>query len=395
MPVQQEHILNLLRLFAARKASPSQVSELMDILRDPSAESEYLPLYIQVSQESQPVERLPEFEEIETVWQEILSKQPELRKAMPGKTHRMYHFPRWWVAASVILVIAASVFLLVSSDRTARRSEKSTAQAAEILPGKDGAILTLADGSQVLLDTIQNGMVALQGGAMAKVVNGQLIYEANGKEVVYNTVSVPKGRQFHLTLPDGTEVWLNSASAIRYPTVFAGNERRVHISGEVYFEVAKNEKMPFRLSIDDKATIEVLGTHFNVNAYENEGNISTTLIEGAIAFSAAQQRQGVVLKAGQQAALAKNNIKVTDDADIEKVMAWKNGVFDFNNIDFDAAMRQLERWYDIVVVYEKGVPKDVELSGKMTKGVTLNELLFGLEKIGVNCRLEGKKLIIF
>jgi transmembrane sensor len=342
---------------------------------------------------------------------------------------RLRALRRWWVAASILALLSIGTYLFFKT-----RSPQLIAAPTEILPGKDGAILTLADGTQILLDTIKNGVVARQGGTTAKIVNGTLIYEGSGGEAVYNIMSTPKGRKFHLIMPDGTEAWLNSGSSIQFPTTFTGNERKVAVTGEVYFEVAslplatargrEGKKMPFKVNVNDKAEIQVLGTHFNVKAYENEPVINTTLLEGSVRIVKRENTNGkensIILKPGQQAKIlvgennmqvdavisknttAKKNtiadpqqaLTVINNTDINKVMAWKNGVFDFNNIAFEDAMYQLERWYNIEVVYEKGIPTDVELSGKMTKDVTLNDLVIILEKIGVKCKLEGRKLLI-
>lgn len=307
----------------------------------------------------------------------------------------------WWAAASIILLTGTAIFLVMSSKQSAS-SRSDIAESAEVQPGRNGAILTLSDGKQLVLDSLGNGVIALQGGAKAIVVNGALEYEASGNEVVYNTMSTPKGRQFHLKLPDGTGVWLNNASSIRYPTVFAGGERRVQVSGEAYFEV-KKMNTPFLVNINDQAEIRVLGTHFNVSSYANEGVMTATLLEGAVQVS--RQGEKVKLSPGQQARMVANQvekpglktqpvIEVIPNADVEKVMAWKNGAFNFNNTSFDDAMRQLERWYDISVVYEKGIPKNIELYGEITKDVTLNGLLNALKKIGVKCRLENRTLFI-
>lgn len=378
--------------------------------------------------------QLSKLHEVDTAAALERFKLSEYVRIMTPIAHRMPFLRRWgWAAAGVILIISTAMFLVVSSDRPAN-TKATLSHTAKILPGKNGAILTLADGSQVLLDSIQNGVIALQGGATAKIVNGTLQYEGYGSEVVYNTMSTPKGRQFHLILPDGTEVWLNSASTIRYPTAFAGNVRSVEITGEAYFEVAKNKKMPFKLRVNNKAEVEVLGTQFNVNAYQNEKTINTTLMEGSVRVQAGlheklvgqktqpgiadisghkpsqalpSDQPAIILKPGQQAQIAnvnngwpedettaKTGIKVINRVDMEKVLAWKNGVFNFNNTDFEAAMRQLERWYDIEVVYPKGTPPKIELYGEMTKDVTLNDLLKGLSEIGVKCQLEDRKLLI-
>lgn len=360
------------------------------------------------------------FLEMKESWQQ--------QNIQPAKVRQMPSRRRWfWAAASIIVLLSAGAYLL-----SKKNTVKPVAGVTKILPGKEGAILTLADGSQVLLDTIKNGVVALQGGTTAKIVNGTLIYEGVGSQAVYNIMSTPKARKFHVILPDGTHAWLNSASSIQYPTAFTGNERKVSVTGEVYFEVAKNKKMPFRLNVNNKAEIEVLGTHFNVKAYENEEVINTTLLEGSIAIALSPEqnekmqqtkersknRSKLILKPGQQAQILvgqntmqvngvslkeavakkaaenKSGVTVINNTDIDRVMAWKNGVFDFNDIAFADAMYQIERWYDIQVIYEKGIPADIELNGKITKDNTLNDLVVILEKIGVKCRLEGRKLLI-
>ncbi|WP_127132816.1 FecR family protein [Pseudoflavitalea rhizosphaerae] len=294
----------------------------------------------------------------------------------------------WTAAASVLILAGVGTYFLL--DNKKMETTVADAQPEDVLPGRQGALLTLADGSQVLLDTIKNGIVALQGGAMAKVVNGTLLYEGNGKEVVFNTMSTPRGRQFQLRLPDGTQVWLNAASSIRYPTRFTGKERRVEVTGETYFEVARNSRLPFRVSVNNKADVEVLGTNFNINSYDNENSMNTTLLEGSIRVR--KGAEAVIIKPGEQAQVS-DGIKVEKVVDLEKVMAWKNGFFNFNGLKLEETMRQIERWYEIEVIYEKGVP-DVDVGGEMSKDIPLNKLMFILDKLDVHYRMEGRKLII-
>jgi ferric-dicitrate binding protein FerR (iron transport regulator) len=346
------------------------------------------------------------FLEIKQIWQQ--------QNARPAKVRRI-PVSFWWAAASILLIVSVGTYFLTKTTPP----QQIAAAPYKILPGKEGAILTLADGSQVLLDSIQNGVVALQAGTTAKIVNGTLTYEGVGKEVAYNVMSTPKARKFHVILPDGTNAWLNSASSIRYPTTFTGNERKVTITGEVYFEVAtlrlrSGQKMPFKVNVNNQAQIEVLGTHFNVKAYDDEPSLKVTLLEGMVKVIKEAEGKGqrakntndeIILKPGEQAIISLSSPARPDGrsgrpisqpipVQTDVVMAWKNGVFDFNDITFQDAMAQLERWYDIEVVYEKGIPTNVELNGKMTKDITLNELVGILEKIGVKCRLEGRKLMI-
>ncbi|MRG44391.1 DUF4974 domain-containing protein [Chitinophaga sp. SYP-B3965] len=295
-------------------------------------------------------------------------------------------YRRWWAAASVLLLLGAGSYFF------ANRSQHvmPVAAVSDIQPGKAGAILTLADGSEILLDTMQNGSVAIQGGVIAKVTNGKLSYEGNGDQPLYNKIAIPKARQYQLRLPDGTIVWLNSASTIRYPTAFTGHERKVEITGEAYFEVAKNKEMPFVVNVNNKMAVEVLGTHFNINAYQNGDNIATTLLEGAVKIVRGNEQR--VIRPGEQAQV-NTHIEVTNKIDTSQVMAWRNGMFNFENTSLLEVMRQLERWYDIDVVYEKGIP-DIDLIGKMTRDVPLNGLLKNLKELGVNYRLEGRILTV-
>lgn len=327
-------------------------------------------------------------------WESLLNKvlsqtqagtelQPEI-SIKTGKNRRLV----WAAAASVLVLAGAATYFLASKKQEIRTVTDS--RPAVVQPGRQGALLTLADGSQVLLDTVQNGVVALQGGVTAKVMNGALFYEGNGNEVVYNTMSTPRGRQFHLTLPDGTRVWLNAASSIRYPTRFGGNERRVEVTGETYFEVARNSKMPFLVNVNKQADIEVLGTHFNINSYSNENSINTTLLEGSVRVR--KGSEAVIIKPGEQARV-QHSIRVEKEVDIEKVMAWKNGIFNFNGSTLEEVMRQIERWYEIEVVYEKGIP-NIPVGGEMSKDIPLNGLMIVLEKLDVHYRMEGRKLII-
>jgi transmembrane sensor len=220
------------------------------------------------------------------------------------------------------------------------------------------------------------------------------------EHVAYNAISTPKGRQFQLVLPDGTKVWLNAASSLKYPTRFNGKERRVEITGEAYFEVAKNINMPFIATIPPQpgglggASVKVLGTHFNINAYANEPSLKTTLLEGSVQVTAG--KNGMNLKPGQQAAISNetnHTIQLINGVDVEKVMAWKNGVFNFNEATLQEVMHQLERWYDIEVQYEPGVPQ-LEFVGKMGRDLSLNNVLRGLELSKVHFRLEGRKLTV-
>lgn len=314
----------------------------------------------------------------------------EQRKAI-ATVHRVHFLRRWgWAAAGIVALLGVGV-ILWNNGKNEVNPAVGVSAVKEIEPGKDGAVLTLADGTQVVLDSLGNQLVASQNGSNASIRNGELVYDVTegNAEPAFNTMTTPKGKQFSVQLPDGTRVWLNAASSIRYPTAFKGNERRVQISGEVYFEVAKNSRTPFRVNVNDRSEVEVLGTRFNVNAYDNESAISTTLLEGAVKMN------GTLMRPGQQAKVidAKGKVSLTDNADIDKVMAWKNGYFNFDDIPLEEAMRQLSRWYDIDIVYAQGIPK-VKMAGEMKRDLNLSQLLEALKELGLHYQVEGRKLII-
>lgn len=342
-----------------------------------------------------------ERENPEAIWEKSFSPEQET------PVRRISFFRSWWAAAAILLFISAGMYFWLGGDKP--DSNGYVYQPVDIQPGTEGAILTLADGSQVVLDTIGNGVIADQNGAKAVVKDGELVYDATGESsdvVVYNTMSTPKGRQYSLMLSDGTKVWMNAASSLRYPTTFTGNERRVEVTGEVYFEVARNKSKPFRVLVQDREEIEVLGTSFNVNAYTNEAFINTTLLDGSIRVSAthssdpAGSTTSVLLKPGQQAQLSissssnqKSDIKIENNPDIEQVMAWKNGQFNFEGMSLQQVMKQLERWYDITVRYEPGI-EEVYFGGSVSRQISLQQLLKELEFMGIHFRMEGQRQLV-
>lgn len=319
-------------------------------------------------------------------------------KKLPDRT--------WLRAAAVIFFIllggAISWWLSGNRENSNDKDTVATVQhRIDVPPGKSGAILKLADGREVVLDSLADGVVATQWGTKVELKNGRLVYDAekkNGGKILYNTMTTPKGRQFQLVLPDGTKVWLNAASSITYPASFSGDARRVKVSGEAYFEVTKMKEMPFYVTINERAEVKVLGTHFNINAYDDEQGIKTTLLEGSIRASllgADKVPEFLILQPGQQAEVTRDRkIKLNQSVNTDQVMAWKNGFFNFENASLGEIMRQLSRWYDIEVVYKQGVPPMV-FGGEISRNVSLAGLLSGLERAGVHFRIEeGNRLIV-
>jgi transmembrane sensor len=333
------------------------------------------------------------------------------RENLSPAVHRAHLLRSTWFryAAAALFLVATGSYLWFRSNREQPVAGTYKQLPTDIESGKTGAVLTLADGTLVVLDNLKNGVIAAQNGAQAVLNNGQLTYDVTGNsdgKMAYNTMSTPKGRQFHVTLPDGTKVWLNAASSIRYPTAFVGKERTVEVTGEAYFEVTKDKTKPFFVMAVDQAQIEVLGTSFNINAYTDEAAIKATLLEGSVRVT----RQGdnavgrgskaggsVLLKPGQQAQITETNGQrptVVNLADIDKVVAWKSGVFNFDGVDFAEAMRQLSRWYDLEVVYEGGVP-NIHFFGEINRDLSLAGLVKWLEGAKVHFRIEkGNRLVV-
>ncbi len=293
----------------------------------------------------------------------------------------------WWKVAAVVLLLgSAATWILFSGSNEEKRPVEHIAAVKDVNdaePGKAGAILTLSNGQKILLDTTVDGTIQVQDGPTILNKNGTLTYEADNKSVLlaYNSITTPKGRQYKLVLSDGTKVWLNAASSLYYPVYFTNGTRKVEVSGEVYFEVAERrdmqgKKIPFAVKINhgsgNPAEVQVLGTHFNINAYDDEPDTKVTLLEGVVKVSSATLPP-VLMQPGQQAKIS-DKIAVDTNVDLDLVMAWKNGIFHFKNADVSTVMRQAERWYDIRTEYPQGIPKDT-LNGGISRDVKLSEFL--------------------
>ncbi|MET0394433.1 MAG: FecR domain-containing protein [Chitinophagaceae bacterium] len=299
------------------------------------------------------------------------------------------------IAASLLIIAGLSVYMLFSR-HAGKTNPGIAAVPQDVAPGGGKATLILADGSRILLENAGEGMLATQGGSQVIKQNGQLLYtlrDSGQAEALFNMVTIPRGGSYPLTLSDGTRLLLNAGSSIRFPAVFTGQERRVTISGEVYFEVAKNPGMPFRVDVEGKdMQVEVVGTHFNINSYDDEMQTQTTLLEGSVKVSTGNQM--LLLKPGQQAQLDKaGSLRKVNHVDTGAVVAWKQGLFQFENAGIHTIMRQLSRWYDIDVSYEGPVP-DILTTGKAPRNISLNNLLKILSLTGIRYHIQGKKLTI-
>lgn len=395
---------HLLEQWSNDRFTEAEKHELTGILQSASTEQEIIPALRDMWEQMEDEGLLSE-EQQQTIIRNILDRYPG--RELPGEkemvptmsvVHRAHFIRKWgWAVAScVALILGVSAYYWYQG-KQGRRPADIAQSTGNIEPGKNGALLTLSNGSKILLDTIQNGKVALQGGVVARITNGVLSYEGAGQDVLFNTVSTPKGRQFQVKLSDGTNVWLNAESSIRYPIAFTGNERLIRVTGEVYMEVAPKASLPFRVDVNGRTWVEVLGTTFNVNAYENEGDVRTTLLEGSVRVGVdrSNRYQQKLLSPGQQALTGKGNIpvRVFNDVDAASVVAWKDGVFNFNNVSLEEAMRQLARWYDVEVVYQQQVP-EVQLGGTIKRSLPFTDVLYFLENVGLHYKLEGNRRLI-
>jgi ferric-dicitrate binding protein FerR (iron transport regulator) len=265
----------------------------------------------------------------------------------------------------------------------------------EILPGGDRALLTLSDGTVIPLSDIADGGIASQGNVTVVKLDGMVQYQPKGEsnELVYNTIQTPKGGKYQLVLSDGTVVWLNASSSLRFPIAFNGRDRVVELKGEGFFEVSKNAKQPFRVKLEEGAVIEVFGTSFDINAYEDEEMVKATLIEGKIGIAVNGMKRDLV--AGQQARVMKgsSSINVAEGVEMDEVMGWKNDLFVFKSLDIKSIMRQISRWYDVEVVYAGRVGNET-FSGVVSAKSNLSQVLKILEAGGVAFKIEGRKIIV-
>lgn len=302
------------------------------------------------------------------------------------------------IAASILLLISVTLYYMGQ-----RKPSGGSADTAidmryknDVPPGGNKATLTLANGSIIMLDSTVNGMVTSQGNTkVIKLASGRLAYETGGHnnpaEVLYNVVSTPRAGQYQVLLPDGSLVWLNAASSLRFPTVFSDRERAVELRGEAYFEITKNPTAPFKVVVNNME-VTVLGTQFNINAYTDEVAVKTTLVDGALKIAASGENS--MLRPGQQLQLNTNGaLMLVDNANVEGEIAWKEGMFYFRGTDINTIMRQISRWYDVTVSYEGEIPQRW-ITGEAPRTISLATLLKVLELNDVHFRIEGRKITV-
>lgn len=390
--MDQPEITTLLERYGNGEATAAEVSRLMELLRAREDNPE-LEAYVLRLKDRLPAAHLPETD-WERMWDEIHRQtQPGVAGVEPEVAPvRRIRFVRRLAAACIMAIVTSGGYFWYTH-RTAG-SMAIVQPSGDIAPGHSGAVLTLAGGQQIVLDSAGNGRIAVQGNSNIVKQGGSIRYDAApvsaGSPLTYNTMTTARGRQFRLVLPDGSAVWLNAASSITYPTAFYGDAREVSIRGEAYFEIARNARQPFIVHSGSER-VEVLGTRFDVMAYDNEPSLNTTLVEGSVKVSA--RGMDKVLRPGQQTLLSNGRLRVLT-VDTAEAIAWVRGQLSMENIDIAGLMRQVSRWYDV----------DVELRGKMPdrhffgmvdrNTAYLSGIIGVLEENGLNVTMEGRKIIV-
>jgi transmembrane sensor len=309
-----------------------------------------------------------------------------------------------WFSVAALVIAGCFITLLKTHQSPVIVKNKVAVNKSQpvIVPGSNKAVLRLANNQVIVLSNSKNGVLARSGSLNVRKVNdGKLVYQANkiadatstsAQQSHLNTLIVPNGGQYQVVLEDGTKVWLNSASSLTYPDAFTGADRQVKLTGEAYFEVAKNPDKPFYVNVNNEQ-IRVLGTHFNIAAYDNDDDITTTLLEGSVRVT--KNNTTVMLKPGQQSVSMNNSDRIrVADADIDEVMAWKHGYFIFNDENIQDIMKRVSRWYDVDIAYD-GAVKDQQFGGTYDRSKSITELTKYLEKLGkVHFKIEGRRIIV-
>ncbi|MDI9363855.1 MAG: FecR domain-containing protein [Flavobacterium sp.] len=328
------------------------------------------------------------------IWQNI--KQQQTPKKTPLALLSFLTVKNVAAATIVTILGVTTIYLLKKNPSTKPVATTVNEKPKPILPGGNKATLTLANGEVVALDDANNGQISSQGNVVVvKLKSGLLSYQQVGTSAqmpvaAINVLSTPRGGQYQVELPDGSKVWLNSYSSLKYPTFFSGKERVVELNGEGYFEVAKNKDMPFKVKVNNME-VAVLGTHFNIMAYNNESSINTTLLEGLVKIST--PKGGRTIKPGEQAKLATSGTLSVVNAEIEEAMAWKNGFFQFNSADMQTVIRQINRWYDVDIVYNGDV--DAHFTGTISRSVEADKVLKKLQLTGAfKYEIRNKQVFI-
>lgn len=387
---KQERISFLLHRYIDNTCSAKELRELFQLLEDEDNNEPLQQQLRQLWQNTSPGQYHTDAQ-WDQLYESMMRKKAEKTNSIPKR-----NFTRPIAAAALLFLLFAGTFFYYQQDNRQHTLSKQASTNTELVPGSNKAILTLANGTKVSLDDASNGKVSNQAGVqLTKTASGQLIYHLQNNsassKISFNTIETPRGGQYQLILSDGTKIWLNANSSMKYPISFSKTERLVELKGEGYFEVAKNKKAPFKI-ISNNQVIEVLGTHFNVNSYPDEPHTKTTLIEGAVKVSGRSSQVYVLLKPGEQSSFHTNKFEVKR-VDTESAVAWKNGYFTFDKSTLESIMRQVSRWYDVEVNYQDNTVKEQVFSGNISRFENASQVLAILELTGlVHFKVEGRRI---
>ena len=403
--MQSQRIHYLLDRYIKGLLTGQEEQELAKFLQDPAQESFFQAELVRLLEAEGELLMDSTAGEAGEKWEAVLQQVLSVDKTMGEDGVRVrrigYLFRRWSVAAILLLLFGGGTLLFLHGREAKPVVTVATKPAAPIQPGANKAILTLANGQQIILNNAQKGTIGQQGNIrVIKLDSGQLAYASPtvespadqlAKGPLYNTISTPRGGQYQVTLADGTKVWLNAESSIRFPTAFAGKNREVELTGEAYFEVKADKSKPFVVKAGQTET-RVLGTNFNIMAYSDEGAVKTTLLDGAV--SMALGTQSTLLQPGEQGQYdAGRGNMTTRMVNTRAVVAWKDGYYFFDRTPVQNVMRQIARWYDVTIVYQGAVPKD-EIVGKLPRTADVKDVLHIMELIGIHFKIEGKTIVV-
>lgn len=401
----------LLERYITKTCTESERQELAYLAIDPALDAEIKLVLEELYNSMDATEDIPEHKS-ESILHSILQppqihtipeagtshKEAGISQREAGTSQRHLYLFTWKlvsIAASLILMIAAGTYYLFIKNGKSTNHTKDLAQTISDVkaPEANKAMIVLGNGKTVLLDSLQKQSIALQGDvSLIKTKDGQIQYNGHSDEMVYNTLVNPRGSKvINLTLQDGTRVWLNCESSLKYPISFEGKDRTVEIRGEAYFEVAKNPSKKFMVLANGVRT-EVIGTHFNVNAYNDLGHTNITLLEGSIKVS--NNQSSTILKPGQQALLnEESKIDIDNSIETNEIIAWKDGMFNFNSLPLRSIMKQIERWYDVDLQYD-GENREKHFSGIFSRTDNISEIFKMMQLAGVQFKIEGKTIIV-
>ena len=387
--METQRIVYLLERYVTALLTEEEEQELTLIMQDPDhagfVQAELLRLLQEEAEQA----------ELAADWEPVLQRIFSVDKTKETAPALIRTMSRRWMAAAVVLILlgGGALYIFTKHPPTAPIAKVSLKPADSIRPGSNRAVLTLAGGQQIVLDDAHNGILGRQGKTQViKLDNGRLAYnsgENTNDQPLYNTITTPRGGQYQITLPDETRVWLNAESSLRFPTAFTENERAVELTGEAYFEVAPNKNKPFLVKTG-QSTTRVLGTSFNIMAYNDEGPVKTTLLEGAVNVD--EGGHSVLLQPGEQGIFNNGSI-ATRTVNTRAVVAWKDGYYFFDRTPVQSVMRQIARWYNVDIVYKGAVPKD-EIVGRIPRTAYVSDVLHIMELIGIHFKIEGHTIIV-